>query len=284
MRNSTKKLLKSIKELYLQEFNDKEIGEKLNYSTSSISRYRKDFLKLPKIGKLKSTKFCNNCLLVKPTIDFNWKQTSRNSKDSFCKECASTRGKLKAEQRKEKHDNDFYTLKELQYKCCGFCKETKPITDFYKAPRANDGYKHYCIECYDYRLPLKLQILNRLKARAISRNIEFDLLPKDLFLPTHCPILNIELKYSINKKEAQNAKFNDSNVASVDRIDNSKGYVPGNVIVISRLANTMKNKASFEEIELFCSNLVKLTNYYKTQGALANITDVFPHIKEYEIT
>jgi hypothetical protein len=35
---------------------------------------------------------------------------------------------------------------------------------------------------------------------------------------------------------------------TLDRIDNAKGYVKGNVCVISKKANTMKNNATPEEV------------------------------------
>lgn len=38
------------------------------------------------------------------------------------------------------------------------------------------------------------------------------------------------------------------NAASLDRIDNSKGYVRGNVMVISLRANAIKNNATAEEL------------------------------------
>jgi len=39
------------------------------------------------------------------------------------------------------------------------------------------------------------------------------------------------------------------NSPSLDRIDNSKGYVPGNIAVISMRANMIKNNATLAELK-----------------------------------
>ena len=46
------------------------------------------------------------------------------------------------------------------------------------------------------------------------------------------------------------------NSPTIDRIDNTKGYVKGNVILVSMLANCIKNQATPDQI-------LTVGNYYK---------------------
>jgi len=82
------------------------------------------------------------------------------------------------------------------------------------------------------------------KYRATKENILFNLKVSDIVVPSKCPILNIEFKHD----NRRNAKYNSP---SLDRIDNSKGYIQGNVQVVSYRANTMKGDASPEELLQF---------------------------------
>lgn len=69
---------------------------------------------------------------------------------------------------------------------------------------------------------------------------------------THCPLLGVELTYS--KYEGTHAP---SNYASLDKIDPSKGYVEGNVQILSFRANTLKGHASLEELKIIVDNWTK---------------------------
>jgi len=85
------------------------------------------------------------------------------------------------------------------------------------------------------------------KSRAKQRNIEFSIAINDIIIPEYCPLLNIKLQ-----KNRERLK---SNSYSLDRINNDKGYIPGNIWVISQRANWLKNNASLEELTLLVKNL-----------------------------
>lgn len=91
----------------------------------------------------------------------------------------------------------------------------------------------------------------QLKARA-KKNLDFDLEMTDVVIPEVCPILGIKLERNIGKLSGS------QNSPSVDRIDNTKGYVKGNIQVISLRANVMKSDASPEELRKF-ANWIKKT-------------------------
>ena len=89
----------------------------------------------------------------------------------------------------------------------------------------------------------------RARNSARQRNLEFSILVTDVHIPETCPYLGIVLTRLVNGGRQ------DSN-ASLDRIDNTKGYVRGNIQVISSKANFMKRNASLEELRIFAQNIL----------------------------
>jgi hypothetical protein len=87
-------------------------------------------------------------------------------------------------------------------------------------------------------------MLQRVRARARRKGYEFNLELSDILIPKVCPIIAIDIN-----KEVTGAPRDDS--PSLDRIDNTKGYVKGNVMVISHKANGMKHNATPEELIKF---------------------------------
>ena len=95
------------------------------------------------------------------------------------------------------------------------------------------------------------RMLTRAKSRAKQNNIPFNLTLEDITIPDTCPLLGIPL-------EIQPKKGYHPNSPSLDRIIPEKGYIKGNVWIISNRANTLKNDASLQELELLVENLKKL--------------------------
>lgn len=80
------------------------------------------------------------------------------------------------------------------------------------------------------------------KRNAIENGIPFSITINDLKpFPIRCPILGVKLVYESNVGRR-------GDMASIDRIIPSLGYVPGNVAIMSLRANRLKNNASLEEV------------------------------------
>jgi hypothetical protein len=89
-------------------------------------------------------------------------------------------------------------------------------------------------------------MLSAARGRAKKQGIECSITVEDILIPDVCPILGIP--FGPNTRRG-NGAFSDS--PSLDKIDPTKGYVPGNVQVVSRKANTMKSNATREELLAF---------------------------------
>lgn len=120
-------------------------------------------------------------------------------------------------------------------------RKQKLLTDPIYRAKVNAGqrsrYERYAID----------RMLRNAKVRANKNGLDFTLNPDNLVIPDICPILQIPL--------FTGTKGDYSNSPSLDRIDNTKGYVDGNVAIISSLANSMKNCATIEQLQTFAKNI-----------------------------
>ena len=148
-------------------------------------------------------------------------------------------------------------------KICSFCKKKLSIEKFRTVSRKNwRGQYPQCKICESSLMKVKYkknpipQMLSNAKIRAKQKGVDFNLtsqylkkiFPKD----NKCPITGFNFEFGYINKE----KINKNNSPSLDRIIPSKGYVIGNVMIISDLMNRMKQDSTFEDIE-------KLYNFYK---------------------
>jgi hypothetical protein len=72
------------------------------------------------------------------------------------------------------------------------------------------------------------------------KGVPFSLSSADISIPKYCPVLGIELR--VNERHVG------PDSPSIDRIIPELGYVPGNVIVVSHLANTIKSYATVDQL------------------------------------
>jgi hypothetical protein len=98
---------------------------------------------------------------------------------------------------------------------------------------------------------LKQQLYRHAKKRALTKGLEFNIELKDIHIPKKCPILKVPLICSTRYSP------------SIDRIYPNKGYIKGNIAVISTLANSMKANATPQELLIFARNIKKYMDLYE---------------------
>jgi hypothetical protein len=87
---------------------------------------------------------------------------------------------------------------------------------------------------------------------------EFDIKFSDIEFTTHCPLLGIPLNYNQTMWKADD-------YPTFDRIDNTKGYVKGNVHIVSWRANRMKGTGSPEEWATLGESMRRIMEKNKTE-------------------
>jgi hypothetical protein len=184
--------------------------------------------------------------------------------------------------------NTFFTTFVFMEKMCSKCEKIKNLSEFYSSIRMKDKLDSYCKVCRYAHTKSRVKIerarrkekikndpvyrenhlrvaresnvrnihriiFGRTRYRALQRNIEFNLTIEDIIIPEYCPILGVKLVVGTAKDYEHSP--------SIDRIDNSKGYIKGNIAIISKKANSMKNSATLEELIKFANwviNQVKI--------------------------
>lgn len=139
---------------------------------------------------------------------------------------------------------------------CNKCKELFHATHFYalknkwgRSDRLGIKRHGHCRKCANQafldRDP-KWKLLSAAKRRAVMRGQECTITLDDFDIPHACPVLGIPLWSNVGAGPIGGS--NNWNAPTIDRIDNSKGYIPGNICVISRKANTLKGNGTAKEL------------------------------------
>jgi len=95
-------------------------------------------------------------------------------------------------------------------------------------------------------------LLSSAKQRARQRGLPFSITEKDIKIGKRCPVLGILYKTGVSKRPIESSP-------TLDRINPKRGYVPGNVVVISLMANRIKSTANARQILRVYQWLRKIT-------------------------
>jgi len=189
----------------------------------------------------------------------------------YCLECNSPLGKRQKKFCSCKCMN-VYNAREFgmkhreenpnRYKICEECNQSLNLNKFSLIEKwnSNSDTKNTCKKCSikirqteklnrDWKDDAARLLYKNIKSRCKRLGREFSIELEDIIIPEKCPVFGFDLK----REDRQTWMC----APSVDRIDSSKGYIKGNVTVVSRRANILKKDATLEEIE-------QLFNYYKT--------------------
>jgi tRNA G26 N,N-dimethylase Trm1 len=133
----------------------------------------------------------------------------------------------------------------------GACKKCESLYNnkFFKSDFGKEYRRQW--QENERRTKPTLGMFRAAKKRAKEQNVPFDITIEDIIVPEYCPILGIKLQFNVGLSK--------DNSPTLDKIIPSLGYVKGNIAVISKRANTIKNDASIEDIE-------KVFNWLKTKS------------------
>lgn len=161
-----------------------------------------------------------------------------------------------------KENIEFYKkLKGLSFRC-KICTKKLHASEAHKIVRrksdndrinSNRELHHQKSKHYKLKYP-ETYILKRARKHAKDIGVEYNISKEDIIIPTVCPILDIPL-YICDKVS--------DNSPSLDRIDNTKGYVKGNVVVVSNRVNRIKGDSSLEKFILMTEQYRKILNEEK---------------------
>ncbi len=130
------------------------------------------------------------------------------------------------------------------FRKCMKCGEVKPFSAFHKHKQCLHGINSVCKKCRKplstsswYNTTEEYKIWHRAKSRAKKLGVEFNIEISDIVIPEVCPVFNTPFD-----------KTSNDYTYSIDRIDPNKGYIKGNVMIISNKANRIKSDASLSEL------------------------------------
>lgn len=155
----------------------------------------------------------------------------------------------------KKKNRDKWTNQDpydiVKEKKCSICKVIKEAQAFARSLDARSGLQSWCTQCRHAKhvKDPRHQMIANAKAHAKRKHIAFNITIEDLNIPDECPVLKIPMFLESPDKQ---------NSPSIDKIKPERGYIKGNVRVISYRANTLKSNGTLEEMIKIVEDLRKI--------------------------
>ena len=205
-------------------------------------------------------KICFKCNTKKPLNDFHIDKSKPDGRRIYCKTCCAKQSKKEYNQNQLQHIERAKLYREQHKNDPDYIKKRREESRRYQIEHADEVRERILknrTKLLERRRELRATkhmeqpeyfLLEASKDRARKKGLPNTLTLSDIKIPNCCPVLGIPLKPGEGKPIAHSP--------SIDRIDNSKGYTPDNIVVVSWRVNDLKKNASIEELE-------KIVNYNK---------------------
>ena len=195
-------------------------------------------------------KKCTHCKKIKSFSEFNKNISQKDGYHHQCRKCQSKFAKSHRKTNKEVLNKNTRLWRKKNK------KKVKDLNIEYYNKHGKALKEKQKIRDKMYRTTKKLDFAYRkrkmfwsAKYRAKIKKIKFNITINDVNFPKICPVLGFKIDYK--------GKRNADNIPSLDRINPKKGYVKGNVRVISNRANFLKNNANYAELLKVAKDLKK---------------------------
>lgn len=159
------------------------------------------------------------------------------------------------------HDSRFHRIKTLN-KPCKLCRENKDINDFHWQIEKRSGKKYHSCYC---------KICDAKRARERKASSPLNRIKSNLLSAKHRAFCDVSPEEVLEIYDSQGGRCfytgeilelscNSKNVLSIDRIDPEKNYTKDNIVLCTKLVNTMKSNLKIEDFERICKIIYETLN------------------------
>lgn len=222
---------------------------------------------------------CTRCSTDKAPGEFHKETARKNGLNSYCRVCATAYNQQRAKKYAAERGTASIT------KSCTKCSAEKPIAEFYACQKSRDGYGNWCKDCWlvfdrerskrpDIREAARIRCKKSYQKHQAER-IAYTKTPVGRFQAYRNDARQRDYGFSLTKNEFmlfwQKPCFYCGDAiptVGLDRVDNSRGYVLGNVVSCCKTCNFAKHQLDRDAFITHCQKVAAkfATSKINSQG------------------